>query len=96
MKANAIKGHSRILVFLSVFVLLFAVFFFVLLQRGVSAKEAELNQLQAELQEIEEKNSELDYLMNEADEAELFEHLARERGYVYPDEKIYYNVTPGK
>lgn len=95
MKLKALKGHSRILVFLACFILLFSVIFFVVLQRGVNAKEAELEALNAQLQEIQEDNSEISYLINEADEAELFEHLARERGYVYPDEKIYYNVTPG-
>jgi cell division protein FtsB len=78
------------------FILLFAIVFFVILQKNVNAKEAELKALQGELQELQEENSEVDYLINEADDAELYEHLARERGYVYPDEKIYYNVTPGK
>ena len=96
MKTKLFKGHSRILVFLAGFIFVFAVIFFAILQKNVKAKETELNALQDQLQELQEDNSEVDYLINEADEAELFEHLARERGYVYPDEKIYYNVTPGK
>lgn len=95
MKAKVQKGHSRILLFMSVVLLLFAVVFFIMLKNGGKTKEAELSDLKTQLQELQEENSELDYLINEADEAELFEHLARERGYVYPDEKIFYNVTPG-
>ena len=95
MKAKIQKGHSRILLVMSVVLLLFAVVFFMMLKSGVKSKEAELANLKVQLQDLQEENSELDYLINEADEAELFEHLARERGYVYPDEKIFYNVTPG-
>ena len=96
MKTKLMKGHSKLIVFMACFILLFAIVFFVILQKNVNAKEAELRALQGELQELQEENSEVDYLINEADDAELYEHLARERGYVYPDEKIYYNVTPGK
>ena len=42
------------------------------------------------------KTEEIDYLINHADEAELYERLARDRGYAYPDEKVYFDVTPGK
>ena len=95
MKSGFFNKHSKILVALSSFLLIFAVVFFAVLQKSVSSKQAELEVLREQLQELQEENSELEYLINEADEAELFEHLARERGYVYPDEKIYYNVTPG-
>ena len=96
MKAKVFKGHSKLLVFMAGFILVFAIVFFAVLQKNVNSKEAELNALELQLQELQEENEEVDYLINEADEAELYEHLARERGYVYPDEKIYYNVTPGK
>ena len=94
MFKNFMKRHSKILVALCAFVLLFMVVFLAFLQKGVSTKQAELESLRDELQELQDENSELEYLINEADEAELFEHLARERGYVYPDEKVYYNITP--
>ena len=44
---------------------------------------------------VQMDNDSISYLINEADANELYEHLARERGYVYPDEKVYYDVTPG-
>ncbi len=95
MKSNIIKGHSKILAAIVLVSLLFAVVFFISLRNGVKTKETQLQALKLQLQELEEENSRLDYLINEADEAELFEHLARDRGYVYPDEKIFYNVSPG-
>ena len=95
MKRNIINKHSKILIALASFLLVFAIVFFAALQKNVKTKQAELESLRSELQELQDENSELEYLINEADEAELFEHLARERGYVYPDEKVYYNVTPG-
>ena len=95
MKLNIFNRHSKILIALASFLLVFAVVFFAMLQKNVKTKQAELESLRLELQELQDENIELEYLINEADEAELFEHLARERGYVYPDEKVYYNVTPG-
>lgn len=95
MKLKIFNRHSKILISLASFLLVFAVVFFAMLQKNVKTKQAELESLRLELQELQDENSELEYLINEADEAELFEHLARERGYVYPDEKVYYNVTPG-
>ena len=95
MKTKLFNRHSRILLVTAAFVLIFAFVFFIVLQKDVKAKEAELGVLQQQLKELKEENAELEYLINDADEAELFEHLARDRGYVYPDEKIFYNVTPG-
>ena len=95
MNLKFFTNHSRILVFLTVIALCFSVALVMYLKADISSKQAELQQLKAELQDIELQNDEIEYLINDADEAELFEHLARERGYVYPDEKIFYNVTPG-
>ena len=95
MVLRFIRNHSKILVILAAFSLVFGVVFFAYLQKDVNSKQTELESLRKELQALQDDNSELEYLINEADEAELFEHLARERGYVYPDEKVYYNVTPG-
>lgn len=95
MKSKFFSRHSRILALLTVFILCFSVALVMYLRSDISAKQAQVQELEARLQELQLENNELEYLINEADEAELFEHLARERGYVYPDEKIFYNVTPG-
>lgn len=95
MKSKFFSRHSRILALASVFIFCFSVAVVMYFRSDVSAMQNKLHELESELQEIELENNEIEYLINEADEAELFEHLARERGYVYPDEKIFYNVTPG-
>ncbi|MBQ7638695.1 MAG: septum formation initiator family protein [Clostridia bacterium] len=95
MKKKFFSRHSRILALLTAFILVFSVALVMYLKSDISSKQTELRQLQQELEEVENQNKEIEHLINEADEAELFEHLARERGYVYPDEKIFYNVTPG-
>ena len=95
MVIRFIRNHSKVLLVLGTVLMIFAVLFFAFLQKNVRSMQTELEALRVQLQEIQDENGELEYLINEADEAELFEHLARERGYVYPDEKVYYNVTPG-
>ncbi len=55
-----------------------------------------LDSLKAQLEQLQQDNEEKEYLINHSDEAELYEHLARENGYAYPDEKVYYDATPGK
>lgn len=89
------RRHSYILVILTVCVLTFSLGLFAWLQKDIKAKENELRALQNDLQSIQEANDEINYLLNEADEDELYEHLARERDFVYPDEHIYKDVTPG-
>ncbi len=59
-------------------------------------KQNKLDALKGQLEQLQQENQEMDYLINNSDEAELYEHLARERGYAYPDEKVYYDATPGK
>ncbi len=68
---------------------------FAFIEAKLYAPKAELESLQQVYEEISQQNDDIEYLINDADDAERFEHLARERGYVYPDEKIYYDVTPG-
>ena len=65
------------------------------LRSDINQKRTTLDALNAEYEELSADNEEINSLINETDEAKLYEHLARERGYVYPDEKIYYDVTPG-
>ena len=89
------RKHSFILVVLMACVLCFSLGLFAWLQKDIKAQERELQALKTELQEINDANEQINYLLNEADEDELYEHLARARGFVYPDEHIYQDVTPG-
>ena len=94
--SKVFSRHSAILMFLCIFILCFAIGLYVWLRIDLRGKEAQLAALQEELAEVQMDNDSINYLLNEADADELYEHLARERGYVYPDEKVYYDVTPGK
>ena len=90
------KGrHSIILVLSVVAILCFSLVIFAWLTIDSNEKQIRLDSLNSQLVALQQENQEIDYLINNADEAELYEHLARERGYVYPDEKVYYDVTPG-
>lgn len=88
--------RSIILVFFVIAILSFSLGLFAWLNIDTNDKQVQLDSLNAQLEQLQQQNQEMDYLINNADEAELYEHLARERGYVYPDEKVYYDVTPGK
>ncbi len=87
--------RSFILVFFVITILCFSLGLFAWLNIDTNEKQGQLDSLNAQLQQLQQENQEIDYLINNAEEAELYEHLARERGYVYPDEKVYYDVTPG-
>lgn len=87
--------RSFILVFFAVAVICISLGIFAWLSIDSNEKQIQLDAVNAQLQQINQDNEQKDYLINNADEAELYEHLARERGYAYPDEKIYYDVTPG-
>ncbi len=88
--------RSIILVFFVIFILSFSIGLFAWLRIDINEKQIKFDSLNAQYLAIKQENEELEYLINNADEEELYEHLARERGYVYPDEKVFYDITPGK
>lgn len=88
--------HSYILMFFIVFALLFSIGLFAWIKIDTREQKLRLNSLNAELEALNLENAEVNYYLNEADEAVLYERLARDRGYVYANEKVYYDVTPGK
>lgn len=91
-----LKNHSVVLLFMGIFLLCFAIGLYIWLRLDLRGKEKQLADLQAQLAEVQMDNEGVNYLINDADTDELYERLARDRGYVYPDEKVYYDVTPGK
>ena len=90
------QKHSFILMFFIVFALLFSVGLFAWIKMDTKEQKLQLEALNRQLELLNMENEEAEYLLNEADEAQLYERLARGRGYVYADEKVYYDVTPGK
>ncbi len=89
--------HRRKSIILRIVLLAFAVFSIVNLI-NLEADLLEKNREKAEkVAELEEKNlqiSEALHLLEDGNEAELIEKAARERlGYVYPDEKVYQDLS---
>ena len=91
------SGRRSIIIILCIIVAFVAsVTVFATVSIDSNEKQNKLDALKLQLEQLEQENQEMDYLINNSDEAELYEHLARERGYAYPDEKVYYDATPGK
>ncbi len=88
--------RSIILVLCAIAIFCVSVAIVVMISIDSNAKQIQIDTLNAQLQAYNQENQEIDYLINHADEAELYERLARDRGYAYPDEKVYFDVTPGK
>lgn len=79
---------------LTVFIYLLATF--IDLQTDIKEKKTKLSELSAYHEQQLAENEELQRLIDEGDEARRIERIAREqRGYVYPDERVYYDITPG-
>ncbi len=87
--------RSFILVFFAIAILVISLGIFAWLSVDSNEKQIQLDAINAQLEQINQDNQKMDNLINNADKAELYEHLAREHGYAYPDEKIFYDVTPG-
>ena len=91
------SGRRSIILVLCIIVAFVAsVMIFTNISIDSNEKQNKLDALNLQLEQLKQENQEMDYLINNSDDAELYEHLARERGYAYPDEKVYYDVTPGK
>lgn len=97
MIVTKVSGHrSIILVLCAIAIFCVSIAIVVMISIDSNAKQIQIDTLNAQLQAYNQENQEIDYLINHADEAELYERLARDRGYAYPDEKVYFDVTPGK
>ena len=61
----------------------------------IREKEKEAEQIQAQIAEQQAENERLQAVVDGGDEQEYIERVAREKlGYVMPDEKVYYDITP--
>lgn len=60
----------------------------------ISDTEDKISAAKTQYEELNSKNEETEKLLKNADENDIIERIARERlGYVFPDEKIYYDVN---
>lgn len=66
------------------------------IETGIKIKDTneKIKLAQNQYQEIEADNKDTKNLLKNADENDIIERIARERlGYVFPDEKVYYDVN---
>lgn len=63
-------------------------------QSNIKAASQEKEQLQNQLNEQLLENEELSRLIEEGEEADYMERIAREKlGYVMPDERVFYDIS---
>lgn len=68
---------------------------FISRQVVINRKQAELDRINAEITAQNLENEELEAVIESGDEEEQIEKYARQAGYAYPDEQIFFDVTPG-
>lgn len=90
------RKHSLILVIFTLIGICYFVFSIIRLNSDIKAKQKEAESLSQEYEQRQLDNEEMRRILSEGNEADLIEKYAREnRGYVYPDERVYYDITPG-
>ncbi len=93
-KQNRPFGIIITVMVLTVFLYLF--FTFASLRTDMKEKKAKILELSAQYEQQIAENNELQKLIDDGNEQQYIEHIARQqRGYVYPDERVYYDITPG-
>lgn len=66
---------------------------FVTLQLQISEQKAELAQLQQQCEETEISNEELNDILENGGERDYMEKIARDNGYVEPDERVFVDIS---
>lgn len=96
-KKNKTKKQPFSIIVAVAMVLVLSYFVYSIISIAVDNKRKsnEYDKLSGQLSDRLEENSELSALINSSNEAEIAEKYARENGYAYPDERIYYDATPG-
>ncbi|MDR1631164.1 MAG: septum formation initiator family protein [Oscillospiraceae bacterium] len=69
---------------------------FVKLQIDIKERAKQAAQVQEEYEQVSGENERLRDSLNSGDEAKMIEEYARNyRDFIFPDEYVYYDVTPG-
>lgn len=88
------RKHSIILAVLFCALVCYFVATLISLQMQVRAQEDDVESLKAQYQQQLDDNSELQQLIEEGNESEYIEKIAREQyGYAKPDERVYYDSS---
>lgn len=89
------QKHSFILSLALLLAVGYFVISFVSTQLDIREKEKEAAALQEHITQQVAENERLQAVVDGGDESEYIERVAREKlGYVMPDEKVYYDITP--
>ena len=87
-------GKSMILAFLLTIVLIYLSVTAIETTFKISDTSEKIDIAQAQLDTITAENENTENLLINANENDIIERIARERlGYVFPDEKVYYDVN---
>lgn len=66
------------------------------LQVEIQERKDVLEELQTEEQQILDNNKHLQAIIDDEDKGEYMEQIARDKlGFVMPNEKVFYDITPG-
>ncbi len=96
MAATKVKNrkHSIILAVLFCALVCYFVATLISLQAKVRAQENTVNDLKAQYQQQLDENSELELIIEDGNESEYIERIAREQyGYAKPEERVYYDSS---
>ncbi len=97
-KKNAPKKQSKSFILTLAMILLVGYFVITIIGHRIAIKDkkAELEQKNQTLQEQYAENDRLKSIVDSDDKSEYIEQVAREQlGFGMPDEKVFYDVTPG-
>ena len=98
-KRTKSKVNTSIILAVAAFALVCYFFIsFFSLRTQVAAKRAQVADLRTQVQQQDEKNEQLAQLLESGNFDAFVEQRARDAdlGYVYPDERVYYDMSAGK
>lgn len=99
MRKRMVMKKAKHSFILSLALLLVAGYFVIGLvqsQMDIREKQNEIAAAKAQYQQELDENERLQAVANGGDQSAYMERVAREKlGYVMPDEKVYYDITPG-
>ncbi|NLA77604.1 MAG: septum formation initiator family protein [Clostridiales bacterium] len=95
-KAPQRQFNSFILTVAIVAVFGYFIMTFIQLRIDIKERKSEITRLQAEYNQKLAENEQIQGIIDNGDESDYFEIIARQQhGYIMPDERVYYDATPG-
>ena len=85
------KRHSTILMIVFAVAVCYFLISFIVMQSDIKSQEKYNAQLRTQLADKKAENEELEKLVKSSDLDDYVEQIRRELGYVFPDERVYYN-----